>query len=268
MSVVAFPLGAQESPLRPLSEQLAEAPEGSAETMRYVARRCSALFSLVSDQYERRRDAGTAEMYMSWSLNFELAAARVDIELGASPEDAVRNNKAEIAQMADGLRERVNRARSLGDDPLLASDVRTCRVLVDDLGLEMPPMENAPEGSAETMRSVARRCSALFSLVSDQYERRRDAGTAEMYMSWSLGFELAAARVDIELGASPEDAVRNNKAEIAQIADGLRERVNRTRSLGDDPLLASDVRACRVLVDDLGLEGTPGFPPAHKYPGA
>lgn len=139
MSVVAFPLGAQESPLRPLSEQLAEAPEGSAETMRYVARRCSALFSLVSDQYEQRRDAGTAEMYMSWSLGFELAAARVDIELGATPEDAVRNNKAGIAQIADGLRERVNRTRSLGDDPLLANDVRTCRVLVDDLGLEGTP---------------------------------------------------------------------------------------------------------------------------------
>ena len=144
MSVVAFPLGAQESPLRPLSEHLAEAPEGSAETMRYVARRCSSLFSLVREQYERRHDAGTAEMYMGWSLGFELVAARADIELGTSPEDAVNNNRVGIAQITDRLRERMNRTRSLGDDPLLASDVRTCRVLVDDLALNGPTGSDLP----------------------------------------------------------------------------------------------------------------------------
>ena len=135
LSLIATQLGAQESRLRPLSQHLAEAADDSVETMRYVTRRCSGLYSLVSDQYDRRRDPGTAEMYLDWSLGFVLAAARADIELGSSPEQAVHDNGVAITQITERLRERMNRTRSLGEDRLLSSDVRTCRIVVDELGL-------------------------------------------------------------------------------------------------------------------------------------
>lgn len=139
--LLSVPLSAQEQPsLRPVAVLLAEAQTDSVATMRYVARRCSGFFALVSNQYQRRRDAGTAEMYTTWSIGFEVAAARADIQLGSTAEEAVRNNELGISQIADRLRERMNRTRALGDDPLLSSDLRTCRRLVDELGLEGPPL--------------------------------------------------------------------------------------------------------------------------------
>ncbi len=136
LSLAATPLIAQEPPLRAVTALLAEAQNDSVATRRSVARRCSGLFSLVADRYERRRDLGTAEMYTTWSIGFEVAAVGADLDLGSTPEEALRNNEVEIAQIKDRLRDRMNRTRWLGDDPLLSSDVRTCRDLVDDLGLE------------------------------------------------------------------------------------------------------------------------------------
>lgn len=134
-TLAATSLSAQESPLRPVSDLLAGSDDDSVAITRYIARRCSGLFSLISARYERNRDQGTADMYTRWSIGFEVAAARDEIELESTVEEALRNNKALVAQITNRLRERMNRTRALADDPLLSSDLRTCRDLVDDLGL-------------------------------------------------------------------------------------------------------------------------------------
>jgi hypothetical protein len=133
-TLAAASVGAQEPPLRPVSDLLAGTD--SVATKPYIARRCSGLFSLTSDRYERLRDQDTADMYTRWSIGFEVVAIQAEIELGGTADEAVGNNTASIAQITDRLRERMNRIRIRGNDPLLSSDLRRCRALVDELGVE------------------------------------------------------------------------------------------------------------------------------------
>lgn len=125
---------AQEQSLRPLSDYL-EHPGDEVATRTYVMRRCSALFSLVADQRRLRRDQATAEMYTDWSIGFRVHALRATLDSGWTAQEAQAVNEDAIGKLVDILRERIRRTIYIAQDPLLSSDVRTCRRLVDDLGI-------------------------------------------------------------------------------------------------------------------------------------
>jgi hypothetical protein len=130
-ALVASVLGVQEPPLRPVSEYLTSA---DSSTTPYVARRCSALLSLVGERWARRGDAGTAQMYAGWSIGFEVVAAKTDEEVGNGADQA-RLNRSALDHIKEIVKERMDRSIDLGADPLLSSDLQTCRDLVDRLHL-------------------------------------------------------------------------------------------------------------------------------------
>jgi len=127
---------AQDPPLRPLTEYLEDGGTAVRSVPpEYVARRCSALFSLVAERRERRGDPGTAEMYRAWSIGFATQAATLS-RRDAPPDVAtLRQNEVAIGEVRDTLGRRLTRFFNLGDDPVLSSDVRSCRDLVDAMGL-------------------------------------------------------------------------------------------------------------------------------------
>ena len=140
VGVATTSLEAQEAPLRPLSDHLARSAEDPAGGMRYAARRCSALFSLISAQRRNRGDLATSEMYANWVIGFGAVAVRASVELGSTSQDAVHENEEAVDQIAQILKERMDRhmrfsGSYFAGDRLLSSDLQTCRDLVDELGL-------------------------------------------------------------------------------------------------------------------------------------
>ena len=63
----------------------------------------------------------------------------------------------------------------------------------------------------------------------------------------------------MELGSTAAEALRDNESAVSQITNVLTERLNRNMALSGtyyvgDPLLSGDVRTCRDMVDELGLQ--------------
>lgn len=128
-------LGSQEAALRPLAEYLEQSGAASQEVLRYATQRCSALFSLVAEERQRRGDAATAEMYTGWSIGFQVYASRSALASGRSTREALQANRDAITEIRERLAERLSRLVYIADDPLLSEDVPTCRDLVDELDL-------------------------------------------------------------------------------------------------------------------------------------
>jgi hypothetical protein len=79
-------------------------------------------------------------MYANWVIGFGAVAVRASVELGSTSQDAVHENEEVVDQIAQILEERMDRhmrfsGSYFAGDQLLSSDLRTCRDLVDELGL-------------------------------------------------------------------------------------------------------------------------------------
>lgn len=140
LALVGGDVGAQQTSLRPLSENLERIRE-DPNWLLLATRRCSALYSLVAAARRGRGDLETADMYAGWSIGFQIRALGLANELasesGWKVQDVREVNEASIAQTESRLGERLERAGDFGRDPLLSSDFRTCRGLVDELGLQV-----------------------------------------------------------------------------------------------------------------------------------
>ncbi|MGD2047306.1 MAG: hypothetical protein PVJ80_09570 [Gemmatimonadota bacterium] len=131
---------AQETGIVSITEYRARHPDvESGARLLFETRRCSALFSLVAESRRDRGDEGTAEMYTDWRIGFEVRAAELVAREGSASriqlQDVARANQDAIERIQDQLRARMRRAGGLATDPLLSSDFRTCRALVDELRL-------------------------------------------------------------------------------------------------------------------------------------
>ena len=140
VGLAATALDAQEPTLRSVSEHLEQGAEDPVGTRRFAARRCSALFSLISVQMGDRGDRATAEMYANWVIGFGVVATMAGMELGSTRAEARRENESAVDEIGEVLKQRMNRNMAFSrsyymNDPLLSSDVRTCRDLVDEFRL-------------------------------------------------------------------------------------------------------------------------------------
>ena len=130
---------AQEPPLRPLSQHLEQGEPDDSASLHYVASRCSVLFSLVGVQRGNRGDRGSAEMYTDWAIGFQTVALRTATEAAGTTQEALSEIEEDFERIRGVLDERMRRSMAGGNrygyDPLIASDVRTCRDLVDQLRL-------------------------------------------------------------------------------------------------------------------------------------
>jgi hypothetical protein len=138
--LMATGLGAQELTLRPLTDHLEEGDGDPSGSLRYAANRCSALFSLIGLQRQNRGDAATSEMYSDWVIGFAAVALRAGVELGHTTQEALDQNREAVDEIREVLDDRMDRNMTFSrsyyaNDPLLSSDVRTCRDLVDQLRL-------------------------------------------------------------------------------------------------------------------------------------
>ena len=132
----------------------------------------------------------------------------------------------------------------------LSAQAPTLRPLSEYLQEEQDPTRGR--------RYAANRCGALFSLISTQRAIRGDAGTAEMYSDWVIGFGAVALGAVVEPGLTSRDALGQNQEAFDRIKEILTERMDRNMALSgsyyaDDPLLGNDFRTCRDLVDQFRL---------------
>ena len=123
VGLAATALGAQEPTLRPVSEHLEQGAEDPVGTRRFAARRCSALFSLISVQMGDRGDHATAEMYANWVIGFGVVATMAGMELGSARAEARQDDESAVDQITEVLKERMSRnmAFAFEPDPLKGS---------------------------------------------------------------------------------------------------------------------------------------------------
>jgi len=121
---------------RPLSENLEQIRDDD-DWLLLATRRCSALFIVMAELRRGVGDPDTGEMYIGWSKGFEALAlmSAERIGRGWEPRNVPQVNEREIRRTADRMLERVRFVGGLANDPVLASDLRTCRDLVDELQL-------------------------------------------------------------------------------------------------------------------------------------
>ena len=126
-------LFAQEPTLRPLSEHLESFASDSLGVSRYVARRCAALYAIVSGITADRSPELSAG-FDSIAPKFLAMAAAFDRALGASEADAMAAVQRATSDIALVYRERLRRTMALSgsyfaDDPLIADVFRVCSCL-------------------------------------------------------------------------------------------------------------------------------------------
>ena len=132
--VISTVASAQSPELRPVSVYVGGISEGDMSAVRYVSRRCTALFLLISANAGERGQSALADGYSEAAVFFFGLANQAEVAMGSS-EDAARSATAKgIQSVSRVLMDRMNlnmatTGSHYADDPLLASDVRTCAEL-------------------------------------------------------------------------------------------------------------------------------------------
>ncbi len=124
-------LRAQTPGLRPIRTYLEAADSGDVSALRYVARRCTALFALIKNHLEQRGDSATAARYEAAGVAFLTLADSAERAMGSSKSDAAVSTQRGIEAIAHLLVSRMNANMAAtgsyyAEDDLLRSDVRTC----------------------------------------------------------------------------------------------------------------------------------------------
>ncbi len=127
-------LHAQTPSLRPIANYLPAVDSGDVSALRYVARRCTALFILINNNLKERGDTATAARFESAGISFLTLAQKAEQAMGGSASAASVTTQSAIEDIAQLLMSRMkaNMAASgsyYAEDELLRSDVTACAKL-------------------------------------------------------------------------------------------------------------------------------------------
>ncbi len=129
--LTAADLHAQTPSLRPIAGYLPAADSGDVSALRYVARRCTALFILINNNLKERGDTAAAARFETAGASFLSVAQKTEQAMGSSPSAASVTTQSAIEDIAQLLmgRMKANMAATgsyYAEDELLRSDVTTC----------------------------------------------------------------------------------------------------------------------------------------------